>query len=266
MDRIYYFLIAKEKGAELPVFRMETELHQVYYLQMHEAAADEDLPGIQAYMAKAAERIAGRYEEECYGLTYMVYSAAFEKWLKKRQKESYWKTKWNLPFYQEYGEVCNLLFLLQKVPKECWPKHLVIVGETVGLQSWIQTVARYMNRVTIFSTDEPNAFEELREQLLEEYGLLVSWKQSIHPVSEVPAFVIDYSGKEKIYIWGIPRGSVWVDMTSIEVRRHGIQDRDTGISYISLKSFWQEEMSQTLDTANKILYNTEVKLEGKVGL
>jgi len=84
------------------------------------------------------------------------------------------------------------------------------------------------------------------------------------PESAEPALVLDYCKKDSIFIWGIPAGSIWIDMNSLETRRHALEDRETGIRYISLKKVWIEEMIQTLDTAVKIQYNTEVNLEGKM--
>ena len=275
MDRIYFFRLAKEENGykgrngegsrELPVFRMETQLHEIYYLQMYATVKSEELAEVQSYMAKGIRRIAGWYGDEESHNEYIVYDPPFENWLWARQRADFWQKTWNLPLYQEYEESCNLLFLLRQPILRSVPGNLIILGEAPGIQEWIGLLAKHMKKIIFFSLTKPKGFEQLREWMLSEYGLLADWAETLQPVSREPALILDYSGREKIYIWGVARGSIWIDMTSMEARRHALQDRDTGIQYISLKCFWQEEMLQTLDTVGKIKYNTEVKLEGKVG-
>ncbi len=243
------------------IFYKEIGEYEVYYLQISADTANNELSAVQSHMAKGIRRIAACYHREDENINaYLVYEASFAKWLKERQQEEKWQEFWNLPLYGEYKESHNLTLLLQQIPKSRWPGRLIILGEAPGMQEWIGTLARYMRGITIFSPVRPRCFESIREKLLDEYGLLISWEKSLQPVSGEPALVLDYCGKEKIYIWGIPSGSIWIDMMSMEERRHSLEDRETGIDYISLKSFWKGEMLQTLDTASKIQYNTEVKL------
>ncbi len=250
----------------LPIFRKENGLHEVYYLQIYEDVEKKDISGIQSYMTKGIKRIGSWYDREESHNAYLAYDADFEKWLRVRREEEYWQKQWSLPMYNEYKETCNLLFLLQQLPRCNFPRQLIILGEAVNTPDWIDCIARYMKGVTCFALTKPRGFEVLREHLLDVYGLLVSWEKNLQPTSEEAALVLDYCEKANVYIWGIARESIWVDMTSMEERRHALEDRDTGIRYISLKSFWKREMLQTLDTVDKIKYNTEVKLEGKVGL
>lgn len=267
MDRIYYFILAKEetgkqgRGAgrseQLPVFYREMECYEIFYLQIYRETENSELAGIQAHMTKGIQRIeAWKDRQQSLGNTYLVYDPPFEKWLYQRHQERCWEALWEVGQYHEYGEVHNLRLLLKYIERLPRPGHFVILGEPTGMQDWICAIARYMKSVTFYSMTEPRGFVDVREKLLEEYGMLVHWKKSRQPVSEEPALVLDYSGMDKIYIWGIPKGSIWIDMASLESRRHAIQDRETGIYYVSLKCIWLEEMLQTLDTAGKIKYNT----------
>lgn len=275
MDRIYYFLLAEEIGncrkdterrnIYYPVFRLATPLHEVYYLQMRECVSSEELSGVQAHMEKALGRLKQWYGEE-QNHAYLVYSPPFEKWLIQNGFLKEWQEKWNLPFYQEYEEFYNLNFLLQEIGGGPWPKHLLILGNAPGVSEWLPKLARTMKTVTFCLEEQPKEYERVRSCLLEEYGMLVKWVDSLNQYPDEAALVLDYWGREKLYMWTVGRGSIWIDMTSMECRRRAVEDRDTGIRYISLKAFWREEMQQTLDTANKIKYNTGVILEGKVGL
>ncbi len=278
MDRIYYFRLTKDnrkkeesnilcQSAEQPVFFREAGGYEVYYLQVGEETEGNELAKVQAYMKKGISRLAACYQREQDRMNaYLVYDGSFARWLQERRQEEHWQQLWNLPLYGEYKEPHNLQVLLQQISKSRWPRHLVILGEAPCMEKWLEPMAKYMKSIVQFSLNRSKGFDTIREKLLDEYGLLIKWEKSLQPQSEESAMVLDYCGKENVFIWGIPPGSVWVDMTSRESRRHAIEDRETGIYYTSLKTFWQGEMLQTLDTINKIKYNTKVKLQGEMGV
>ena len=266
MDRIYYFMLAEECAAYkqnvgareryLPVFQIQSAIHHVYYMQMGMSVPEEDVPSVQTYMEKALERMGQWYSEDQRMHTYMVYSPAFEKWLRARGYDALWQQWWKIPVYKEYGECSNLNILLQKIPGDSCPRNLLVLGEAPGISEWLPRLARGMRSVTFCGENQPRNLEKIQEQLLNEYGMLAEWKTDLCQYKGGKVLVLDYSGREKLYIWAVGRDSIWVDMTSMECRRHAIEDRNTGIRYISLKSIWREEILQTLDTANKIKYNT----------
>ena len=276
MDRIYYFMVAKEKsrGVELSIFRKEIGPYEVYYLQVPKTAENDKFVSLKAYMDKGIARIRAQCEgtgvlpftEGIADNTWTVWDREFELWLRTGGREFQWQKIWDLPMYQEYKEVHNLIFLLQKIPTGRLPAQLIILGEAPGLTDILEGLARHMKQVAIYAWNPPREFENIRHAMLEEYGLCTEWKKSLQPVSVEPALVLDYSGKEKIYVWDIVPDSVWIDMTSMETRRHALEDRETGIHYFSLKSIWRTEIQQTLDTIRKIQYNVGVKLSGKVDL
>lgn len=257
MDRIYYFMLTKEKSA--PIFRNEAEGYEVYYLQVPESAGREELAAIQASMKKGIIRLAQCCgQEEDINCACMVYEGMFAAWLNARKQEHYWAKLWNLPVYKEYQEEHNLFLLLRQIEKRQFPGRLVILGQPPGMHNWISSLARYVKEISLFSLSVPREFEALQDKLLSEYGLMIRWERSLQPQSPDPALVLDYCDRENVFIWGIPAGSIWIDMNSLEARRHGLRDRETGIRYLSLQRFWREEMIQTIDTARKILYNTKV--------
>lgn len=270
MDRIYYFMIAKEKSeeAELPIFRKVMGPYDVYYLQVPKNAENDKFVSLKAYIDKGIARIHAQCERGgdlwfngCVAEnTWTVWDREFEFWLRTGNRESQWQKIWDLPMYQEYKEVHNFFFLLQQIPTGRLPAQLIILGEAPGLTDILEGLARHMKQITIYAWDPPREFEYIRHTMLEEYGLCTEWKKSLQPDSAEPALVLDYSGKEKIYVWDIVPDSIWIDMTSMEMRRHALEDRETGIYYLSLKSIWRTEILQTLDTIRKIQYNVGVKL------
>ena len=276
MDRIYYFMIAKEKSGkvELPIFHKVMGPYEVYYLQVPKISESDNFVSLKAYIDKGIARIHAQCERGGTILvadgaaenTYAVWDREFESWLRTDGREIQWQKIWDLPMYQEYKEVHNIIFLLQQIPTGRLPAQLIILGGAPGLTDILEGLARHMKQITIYAWDPPREFEYIRHTLLEEYGLCTEWKKGLQPASAEPALVLDYSGKEKIYVWDIVPESIWIDMTSMESRRHALEDRETGIHYLSLKSIWRTEIQQTLDTMRKIQYNVGVKLSGKVDL
>lgn len=108
--------------------------------------------------------------------------------------------------------------------------------------------------------------EELVDTLYEEYGLavdvrLLSETESFakaHPTCKEPVVVLDFCEEDRIPTVDVVRGSIWLDMASSEEKRRRIEDRDTGISYFSLKKEWKEPQKALnyLDTISKNGYNT----------
>lgn len=248
----------------LPIFRHEINQYAVYYLPIAQNAEKKDLARICDHMKKGIQRIACLYEEESED-AYLVYDESLLKCSKCEKWLGQWQEMWDKPLYKEYREAHNLSLLRSRIPGRDRAEHLIILGEGPGMEEWLGSMVRSVKRLSFFQPDVPKGFDMIRSRMQLEYGILAEWKNSPHPRAAEKALVLDYSEKEKVFIWGIPRGSIWVDMNSSERRRHDLTDRDTGIDYISLKSIWREEIILTLDTVSKIQYNTEVKLDGIVG-
>ena len=108
--------------------------------------------------------------------------------------------------------------------------------------------------------------EELVDILYEEYGLAVElrllgedehYRQS-RIACRQPSLVLDFSEEDRIPTADVARGSVWLDMACSEEKRRRMEDRDTGISYFSLKKEWKQPQKALnyLDTISKNGYNT----------
>ena len=54
-----------------------------------------------------------------------------------------------------------------------------------------------------------------------------------------PVNVLDFTGEAYMAVSGAPRGSVWLDMCSLEEKRRRIEARGGGITYTSLKEMWK---------------------------
>lgn len=273
MDRILYFRMRRKKeyGApyRLQVFRRVVGGKDVFYLQVCGLPSAEQVELLQGEMQKAVDRISNhgkRMEEEIQ--TSLVYEYDFEKWLEDLECVSRWRRMWHLPVYDAYYERDNVLQMLDAISKEEFPKEVWVVGYGSAMQEWIGQIAGQIKSLHFYVEFLTRSLERMTEELEEEYGLvpqvhLVSpgGLRKIRFRSTVPVLVADYSGTEPVSAIGLYKGSIWLDMDSAESKRHSMEDRRTGVKYISLKKIWKQEMLQLLDTIGNFEYNTGVKLD-----
>lgn len=240
----------------------------VYYLQVNGELTEGHMSEVQGEMFKAWQRLQSRYRKEEVSLhTYQVYEESFDKWLRDMGQEQAWQQLWRFPVYSDYHNSNHLKTLLQTIPRKEFPKQAMILGCGVGIKEWLPLIAGQVQTMELYVEFMTRGLEELREKLCEEYGMVTDLKL-VAPGefakerlrSREPVLVIDFSQSKTISVLGLARGSIWVDMDAVETKRHLIEDRPTGVQYLSLKTFWKREMSQTLDTISKFAYNTEVKI------
>ncbi len=274
MDRIIYFRITgkkqKNSGYRIQVFRSGSCGKDIVYVQLCGYPEKEQVPLVQGEMQKAVERIlvCGRKQEEILQ-TWLVYEYGFEKWLESVEYSSLWRRLWRLPMYEAFYEKENVEYMLAKVPAELFPKEVWILGYGPDVKEVISGFSPRIRTLTFWVEFVTRSLEQLTQELEEELGLVSQIK--LIPPGEMkkerffckyPVLILDYSGKENISAIGLCKGSVWLDMDSVESKRHGVEDRKLQIQYISMKKIWKEEMLQTLDTISNIEYNTGVKLDG----
>ncbi len=272
MDRILYFRWVKGRN-DIPAYSVQIlravrEGFVIYYLQVVGELADVRLADLHGEMNKALERLEARYRREEDGLrTYLVLEDGFEKWLENLGAKQYWQQLWQFPVYSDYQSNRNLKYLLQTIPRKDWPKKAMILGCGVGMQEWLPFLAEHVHNMELYVEFMTKGLEELQEELCEEYGMVTDLKlvepggfQRERLRSREPVLVIDFSGCGNISVLGMEPGSIWVDMDAMENKRHLIEDRPTGLTYLSLKTIWKREMIQTLDTISKFAYNTRVKI------
>ncbi len=268
MDRILYF--RKVRGRKdiptyrVQIFRSVQESFCLYYLQLSGETTAEGFEDVCGEMQKAWVRFEERYSKQEEGLhTYLVYEEEFRRWLQTLDKEQEWQSRWGLPVYSDYHRTENLKMLLQRIPKQNWPKRALVLGSGMGMQEWLPLIAGQVQNIELYLEFMTKGVEALQEELCEEYGMLTQVKLVTpgefgreHLRSREQVIVIDFSGSKPISVLGLQKGSIWVDMDSVEAKRHLIEDRRTGLHYLSLKAIWRREMLETLDTICKFAYNT----------
>ena len=274
MDRILYFRITGKREFtskyRIQVFRNQSNGKDIIYLQICGYPHKSLVPLVQGEMQKAVERIlaGGRQQEEPVQ-TGLVYEYGFEKLLESVEYVGLWRRMWHLPVYDAFSEKENVECMLAKIPKDAFPGELWVLGYGPYTKDLIMQLAGRIRSLTFWVEFVTRSLERLTEELEEELGLVCQIRlvapEGIRKERfscNNPVLVLDYSGKENVSVIGLQRGSVWLDMDSVESKRHGMEDRKLGIQYISMKKIWKEEMLQTLDTISNIEYNTEVKLDG----
>ncbi len=273
MDRILYFRMTGKREYtrryRIQVFRKDVQGVEVFYLQVCGYPSMDSVLLVKDEMQKALDRMFSQSRKpESFPTTYLVYEESFVKWLESVCYEKEWRRLWRTPMYADFHAKENVCRMLDAIPGERFPQEAWVLGYGSNMQEWLPRIAEKVRSLKFYVEFMTKGFESLLEELEENFGL-VAQVQLVMPGelrkqrlrSTQPILVIDFSGNEVISVVGMSKGSVWLDMDSIEAKRHGIEDRRTGITYVSLKNLWKREMSQTLDTVGNFEYNTEVKID-----
>lgn len=263
MDRIIYFRLKKNKKKEdccrVQAFRTLADDKELFYLQICGTPKETELECLQEEMDKALQRLASYQRgRKAYDTCYLMYEESFEKWLRFLHKEAEWRQLWKLPVYTEYQKSDNFDWIFKRIFSESCPKDVLILGIGTAMQEWLPLLAPKVQSMTFYLDVITRGFENFREKLYEEYGLITQVNlveagrlQKLKLKSEKPVLVIDLSGSRVLSAGGLKEGSIWLDMECAEGKRHSIEDRRTGTEYLSFKKLILREMQETLDTISK---------------
>lgn len=158
--------------------------------------------------------------------------------------EDYLQENWSEPLLAEAKHPSYIILGFSY----CLPEFLWQKGDRMKSICWVLQGKRYTEEV-----------RELESAFYEEFGLAIDMRmiaskedyKKVRLQNKLPVNVVDFSGEEKIQVVNLARGSVWLDMSSMEEKRRRIEERNTDISYFSLKKQWKQ-----IDTISKNRYNT----------
>lgn len=163
----------------------------------------------------------------------------------------YWEEEWVVHLMQH--ATLNHFVLLGTA--ECIPIILLKFIRKMKSLRWILQERQF-----------GQAEQELVEEIYEEYGLAVEVRlleeekdyRRMQLVCPLPVVVMDFSNEMRIPTADVSKGSIWLDMSSLEEKRRRLEERNTGIAYFSLKKEWKQPQKAPyqLDTNSKNGYNT----------
>lgn len=188
----------------------------------------------------------------------------YEDYLYERIDTGLWWDVWRLPLFEEYHSYIRVEELMQYATKESF----VVLGCAPCVGRILRGHAARMRSVQWIMKPEQytEAVQEFVEEFYEEYGLAITMKLleegedwiRVRPSSVQPVNVLDFSGEEKLSVCDIAKGSVWLDMDSLEGKERRMEVRSPQIGYFSLKKQWKQLQKEPiyLDTIGQNRYNT----------
>lgn len=190
-------------------------------------------------------------------------SCVYENFLLNRLSPNVWSPV-PIPYFTDYREEQWAVKLL---PYGRWNRE-IILGTAEYLPKLLYRRAKQMQSLQWVVREEQytDFFQDFVEEFLEETGIAAQVHVTEHekPMtgvflkSEQPVNVWDFSGEKRVFVTGIPRDSIWLDMDAMEEKEERITGRNPGIIYFSLKKLWNQlqKESYCLDTTYKNGYNT----------
>lgn len=180
---------------------------------------------------------------------YTVCDRSVEKWLKKEHLYEWWQESWPISSFVNYRET----YFARELMEQAKLSHYIILGYDPYLPELLKAHVRYMKTLRFVLTSAPEEeLDDFLENCYDEYGLTASVEQ-VEPrrghedtpfygyqvKSAVPSMIIDYSNEIRLFTADLARGSLWLDMDALEEKRYRMEERNTGIQYISMKKKWK---------------------------
>lgn len=126
--------------------------------------------------------------------------------------------------------------------------HYLVLGYGDCLGGILFRLARKMKSLEWFAEDSRygDQVQEIAEELCEEYGLAVALTllkegegyKKIRPSAYAPVTVLDFSGEARISP-PLAKGSIWLDVDSLEEKEERLGRAGGDVRYFSLKKLWR---------------------------
>ncbi len=189
---------------------------------------------------------------------------AYEGILREKLDMEIWQQYWDIPEFAEYHVYPWVGMMMEQASCD----RYLILGYAPCLGKILCGCAERLRSVTWYLLQEQyiQAVQNFVEDFYQEYGLAIelhvlgeneSWVK-IHPSSTASVNVLDFTGEEKLSACNVAKGSIWLDMDSLEGKSRRIETRNPQITYCSMKKLWKQRQKEPirLDTINKNRYNT----------
>lgn len=184
-----------------------------------------------------------------------VYEDSLRRELEREDIRNLWCAHWNIPEFENFHEWKWVERLMEHVVHD----RYVIVGDAPCVPELLYKYSRRMRSVRwlLLEQQYTEDVQDFMDDFYEETGLaieteLVLAENDMHPwvrmhlTAPYPVNIIDFSGEEKLSACGVPRGSIWLDMDSLEGKCERVEVRNPDIFYFSLKKEWKQRKSPYL--------------------
>lgn len=172
----------------------------------------------------------------------MVYDDSVDKWLKKYDLCGWWEENWPIPLFEGY----HAPILARKLMEHVHLSHFLVLGYAPCVPELLVSHARRMKSLRFLLREMPEELDLFLEDFYEEYGLAAACRvtdgesfKGERIQCAVPTAILDFSGESHLLTADVVKGSMWLDMDSMEEKRRRIEDRNTGIFYFSMKKEWK---------------------------
>lgn len=155
--------------------------------------------------------------------------------------EEIWQQCFPYPDFHGYREETYVQMLLEQGNLF----HMMIVGYHGCLPWVLKGRVRRLKSLRLVLTEMSTECEEWLDMLYEEYGLAASvtlvdnYRRAVLSCA-VPSMILDFSSEGHLLTHQVAKGSIWLDMDSLEEKRVRIEGRNTGIMYFSLRKLWRQ--------------------------
>lgn len=157
-----------------------------------------------------------------------------------------WAKSWPYPFFENYFHMEWVEHMLSYAVLP----HYIVLGYYRELPGILWERAARMKSLKWILPERlyDETLQEFLEDFYEEYGIAAAvqllgeeesfWQTILS--GRAPCNVLDFSEEEKIPSAELAKGSIWIDMSSMEGKRRRLEERNTGIRYFSLKKEWKQ--------------------------
>lgn len=176
-------------------------------------------------------------------ICHMVYDDSVDKWLKKYDMCGWWEENWAISEFRDYHATA----FARKLMDHAHLPNFLVLGYDPCVPGLLAGHARHMKSLSFILGEMPEELEEFLEDFYDEYGLAAACRvaqgQSLRGERircVFPAVILDFSKESRLLTADVAKGSVWLDMDSLEEKRRRIEERNTGIYYFSMKKEWKQ--------------------------
>ncbi|MDR0948113.1 MAG: hypothetical protein LBM69_01190 [Lachnospiraceae bacterium] len=183
--------------------------------------------------------------EHDYATTIYHDNAGMTVWFQDKSRRQVWRSLWPYPTFYSYRDPAYASALLKET--HCF--HYLVLGYDRDVLELLHPTFRRMKSLHFILDYLPGGFEEAMEALYDEYGLTASYSWVSDTITEhpfrhtpiacsIPSVILDYTAEPRVPLLEIAKGSIWLDMDSIEEKQRYMEDKGNSMIYLSLKKLW----------------------------